>query len=81
LKNFNVKRGTKMGETEDIQKQALEAALGAAVQAMKDAETEILRLRSIVTAAHQFALDFPCTCWINQPKCPTCQLVEMTHND
>ena len=61
----------------DIQQQALNAA----IEAMKQAEIEILRLRSIVTAAHQFALDFPCTCWINQPKCPTCQLVEMTQND
>jgi hypothetical protein len=69
-----------MGETEDIQQQALNAAFNAAIEAMKEAEIEILRLRSIVTAAHQFALDFPCTCWINQPKCPTCQLVEMTAN-
>jgi hypothetical protein len=61
----------------DIQQQALNAA----IEAMKQAEIEILRLRSIVTEAHQFALDFPCTCWINRPKCPTCQLVEMTQND
>ncbi len=70
-----------MGETENTQNQAVVAAFEAACQAMKEAETEIIRLRGIVSAAHQFALDFPCTCWINQPKCPTCQLVEMTHND
>jgi len=69
-----------MGETEKIQQEALNAAFEAAVIAMKEAEIEIRRLRSIVAAAHQFALDFPCTCWINQPKCPTCQLVEMTAN-
>jgi hypothetical protein len=70
-----------MGETEKTQLQAIMAAINAANDAMKEAEIEIQRLKGIVSAAHQFALDFPCTCWINQPKCPTCQLVEMTHND
>ena len=70
-----------MGETEDVQKQALEAAVGAAVQAMKEAETEILRLRGIVSIAKQLAHDFPCSCWINKPKCSACQLLELTAND
>jgi len=70
-----------MGETEDIQKQALEAAVGAAVQAMKEAETEIFRLRGIVSIAKQLGHDFPCSCWINEPKCSACQLLELTAND
>ena len=70
-----------MGETEDIQKQVLEAAIGSAVLAMQEAELEIRRLQSIVAVAKQLAHDFPCSCWINKPKCSSCQLFELTKND
>lgn len=60
---------------------AILAAMNAANEAMKEAESEIQRLRGIVTVARQLAHDFPCSCWINKPKCSACQLLELTHND
>jgi hypothetical protein len=70
-----------MGETEKTQLQAIMAAINAANDAMKEAEIEIQRLKGIVTVARQLAHDFPCSCWINKPKCSACQLLELTHND
>ena len=70
-----------MGETEETQKRALISAFEDACKAMKEAEIEIQRLRGIVTVARQLAHDFPCSCWINKPKCSACQLLELTHND
>jgi hypothetical protein len=70
-----------MGETEKTQLQAIMAAINAANDAMKEAEIEIQRLKGIVTVARQLAHDFPCSCWINNPKCSACQLLELTHND
>ena len=39
---------------------------GKVITAMHD---EIVRLR-------EFVLSFPCTCWINKPKCVVCQVKE-----
>lgn len=65
-----------MGETEAT----LQDVMAKATAVMKDAEIEIRRLQAIIGKLHQFALDLPCTCWINQPKCPVCQMVEMSAN-
>lgn len=69
-----------MGETDDIQHHALLSAMIAATDAMTQAEAKIRELRSSLAQIHQLALDLPCSCWINQPKCPVCQMVEMSHN-
>ena len=69
-----------MGETENIQHEALMKVMESATQAIKEAEIEIRRLQAIIGKLHQFALDLPCSCWINQPKCPVCQMVEMSGN-
>jgi DNA repair exonuclease SbcCD ATPase subunit len=69
-----------MGETENIQHDALMKVMESATQAMKDAEAKIHELRAGLAAIHQLALDLPCSCWINQPKCPVCQMVEMSAN-
>lgn len=65
-----------MGETEAT----LQDVIAKATAVMKDAEIEIRRLQAIISKLHQFALDLPCSCWINQPKCPVCQMVEMSAN-
>jgi hypothetical protein len=69
-----------MGETENTQAHALLSAMVAATEAMGQAEAKIQELRGNLARIHQLALDLPCTCWINQPKCPVCQMVEMSHN-
>jgi hypothetical protein len=39
------------------------------------------KLHKIIEAAQAVADHFPCSCWINQPQCPACQLREALQND
>jgi DNA repair exonuclease SbcCD ATPase subunit len=70
-----------MGETEQEQHDALIRVMASATEAMKAAEEHIEKQKLKLSAIHQLALDLPCSCWINRPKCPVCQLVELSAND
>lgn len=66
-----------MGETEAT----LQDVMAKATAVIQEAEIEIRRLQSIVKVAKELGHDFPCSCWINKPKCSACQLLELTKND
>ena len=69
-----------LGDLHDYHKEVLEHNIDWG-RLVLDAIEEIERLERIVQAAKTVADYFPCTCWINQPKCPACQLLEALHND